>query len=94
MAEQRHTGLDPWPTADTDLRRARSIAATIAGDLAAAWFEQRRLEASWLVADHWNVIRLVAATLLERETLSGDEIAALFERETLFGDEIVALLAG
>ena len=78
-AEARHRGRENPAGAGSDHRTVMGFAyrCGMEGDLAAAFFEYRNLRARQLVEVNWKLIEAVAAALLERETLSGDECWAV-----------------
>jgi len=74
-AEAKVTGRYDWQGADQDMRNVRRLTLSRAGDELRAEKLERRLLAKTehLLSDEstWKVVGLIAAELLEKETISG-----------------------
>ncbi len=74
-AESQLSGSDNVVGAEQDLRMARRLAMMRAGNAQQAERLERRLltKTEHLLSDqgHWNAVQLIAADLIERETISG-----------------------
>ena len=78
-AQRRLTGIFDTVAGRTDIAEARLFAKAIAisPECARLSFRLFRLEARALVNRYWHAIEAVAARLIERQTLTGDEVNSI-----------------
>jgi hypothetical protein len=53
------------------------------GEAAAAFWRYLEVRTSMLIEEHWSTIERVAEALIERQTLTRDDIAEISRRESL-----------
>ncbi len=85
-SEARLTGRYDWNGANQDLRNIRALTRSRAGnDTRVEKIERRFLaKTEHLLADDdlWKVVELIAAALLEKETISGRAAMHLYQQRT------------
>jgi hypothetical protein len=89
LAEWHAGGSEPTDAAwDVDMERAMAVAETISPEDPVAAFRNFLDKVQQLVEENWSQIRIVAAALLQRKRLTGDEVDEIGELGRFHGSSL------